>query len=254
MAFASAAEPLCEFTDKIRLRSVLSDADVAAIHALPVVPCQVDAHREIVHLGERLDHSCLVADGVVARFSQTHDGRRQLLALFIRGDMADLPSFMLPDAPAPMVALTEVTLFQIAHTDIAELIDHHPNIGTALWRESVIDTAIVGQWLVNVGRKSARARLAHLICELAWRYARSEPITAGQLPMPLTQEQIADALGLTSVHVNRSLKGLRDDGLVVVGRQEATILDWDEPAAEAEFDPAYLNLPLAPAEPERVAV
>lgn len=254
MHFASAAAALRQCADKIACRSVLGDKEIGAICDLPVRPVRVDAHREVARPSDRRDHLHLVADGAIARFGQTQDGRRQLTAVFITGDLADLPSFMRPAMPVQLVALTPVTLFRISHAAITALVERHPAIGEALWRECVIEAEIVAQWLVNVGRKTARSRLGHLICELAWRQRPTPPAAGESFVVPFTQEQMADALGLTSVHINRSLRSLREDGLVAVGRMEATILDWRRLASEAEFDPAYLSLPAGTAVTERRAI
>jgi CRP-like cAMP-binding protein len=233
-------------------RSDLDAEAQDAILALPVAPRKVGARQEIVRLGEHVSHSCLVAEGLVGRFAQMADGRRQLVAFHIAGDMVDLYSMMLPASPSPLVALAPTTILQVPHSALREAALRHPTLAAALWRECVIDGIIVAEWLVSVGRRDARGRIAHLLCEVASRYERIGMLQWGRFPLPTTQEQLADAVGLTTVHVNRSIKALREEGLVELSRHEATILDWPGLIQEAEFDPAYLHLP-PPADTARFA-
>ncbi len=227
---------------RLTARSVLGAEERAAVLGLPAFARQVSANREIVRLGERVDHSCLVGDGFVGRFGQTEDGKRQLTSLHIPGDLADLYSLMIPSAPSALVALGPTTVFQISHAVIREATERYPALAAALWRDCVVDGMILAQWLVNIGRKNARSRMAHLICEIAIRYAQIGRLENNSFPFPVTQEQMSDALGLTSVHVNRSLQGLKREGLVNIGRGRATILDWNALAFAGEFEPNYLSL------------
>jgi CRP-like cAMP-binding protein len=231
------------FTQRLEFRSAISEADRAALMDLAGVPQQVEAHRDFVRLGERVQHACLVTEGVIARFAQLEDGSRQVIGFYIPGDMVDLYSLMLPSAPSPLQALTRSTILKIPHSALREIAFHSPELACAFWRDCVADGQLVAQWLVNVGRKNARSRVAHLICEMAVRYDQIGQMRNGAFPLPLTQEQIADATGLTPVHVNRSLRALREEGLVGVARREAVIRNWAGLSDLAEFDPTYLHLP-----------
>ncbi len=243
MSFVTASEALRLFLAKIEARSTLSAEEREVVLALPVTPRQMQANRDVVRLGEQVEHACLVADGYVARFAQLEDGSRQIVSLHIAGDMVDLYSLMLPAVPTPLVTLTPVTLLQIPHAVLRSLAFRHPGLAAAFWRECVVDGNIVAQWLVNVGRRDARGRLAHLLCELAVRSNHIGRFRRGRFPLPVTQEQIADALGLTSVHVNRMIQSLRGEGLVQMSQREMIILDWQGLQHAGEFDPAYLHLP-----------
>lgn len=237
---------LALFAQRLEARSEISDEERTALLALPGTPQKVSAHHEFVRLGEELTHACLVTDGVVARFAQLDDGSRQIIGFHIPGDMVDLYSLMLPRAPSPLQAQSRATILKVPHQALRDLAFNHRGLSSAFWRDCVADGHIVAQWLVNVGRRNARARTAHLICEMAVRYAQIDRLEHGVFPFPITQEQLADALGLTSVHVNRSLRGLRESGLVRLGRGEAAILDWDGLTRAAEFDPGYLHFPAKP--------
>ena len=233
---------LALFARRIESRSVISAADREALLALPGKSQSVSAHQDFVRLGESVNHSCLVVDGIVARFAQLDDGSRQIVDFHIPGDMVDLHSLMLPRAPWPLQALTRSTILKIPHQALRDAAFRHPDLLSALWRDCVADSHILAQWLVIIGLRNARARLAHLICEMALRFAQIGRLRNNSFPFPVTQEQLADALGLTSVHVNRSLKVLREEGLVRMTRSETTIMDWEGLAEAAEFDPTYLHL------------
>ncbi len=248
MSFANASYALELFLDKVKARSTLSTTERNALLSLPTIPRQFGAHREIVRIGECVDHACLIADGFVSRFAQMEDGRRQTISVHIGGDMVDLYSLMLPAVPTPLVALTPTTVFQIPHVALRELSFRYPAVAAAFWRECAVDGTIIAEWLISTGRRDARGRLAHLLCEMAVRNNQIGRYNYSRFPFPMTQEHIADALGLTSVHVNRTLQGLRSEGLVDVSRREVIVRDWNGLVFAGEFDPGYLhlrNLPIA---------
>lgn len=253
MNFAASPETLRLFLDRLTSRSDLGVEEKEAVLSLPVHPRQVGAHREIVRLGERVEHSCLIASGFVGRFSQTEDGRRQLVSFHIPGDMADIYSLMIPAAPSALVALASTTILQIPHAAIRDAAASYPSFATALWRDCVADGLILAQWLLNIGRKNARGRLAHLLCEMAVRYRQIDRWDGRSFPFPVTQEDLSDALGLTAVHVNRSLKGLRQEGLALLKGGRAEILDWQGLVLAGDFDPTYLGLPNASSDEMRQA-
>ena len=242
------------FVRRIEARSEISTDERAALLALPGLPQRIDAHRDFVRLGESISHACLVTQGIVARFAQLDDGSRQIIGFYIPGDLVDLYSLMLPRAPAPLQAMTDSTVLKVPHSALRELAFHHRGLASAFWRDCVADGHIVAQWLVNVGRKDARARMAHLLCEMALRLLQIGRVQHGAYAFPVTQEQLADALGLTAVHVNRSLRALRETGLVSVARKQVVIHDWNGLAHAGEFDPAYLHLPAATPADLRVRV
>lgn len=246
MSFAAASDALAFFSSKLAARSTLSAEELDAVRNLPATPRRIATHGEIVRLGEQVDHACLIAEGLVSRFAQMEDGRRQHISLHLPGDMVDLYSLLLPAAPTPLVALTATTLFQIPHAALRDVAFRFPALAASFWRECVIDGNIIAQWLVSAGRRDARGRLAHLFCEMAVRSSHIQRYRNGSFPFPMTQEQIADALGLTPVHVNRSLQALRAEGLVRVSRGEVTIIDWEGLKFVAEFGQAYLHLPGLP--------
>ena len=230
------------FLERLLSHSELDAAERDAVARLPATRAEVAAHRDVVRLGEVVDHACLLENGLLGRYGQTETGSRQFVSVHLPGDMADLHSLMVPQASVALTALTASTVLRVPHRALREVGLRYPAIAAAFWRDCVIHAAIVSQWLVNVGRRDARSRLAHLLCEMAVRSGHMRPAPALRYSLPMTQDQLGDALGLTSVHVNRTMSALRDDGLIAGSRGVIEILDWPALAAAAEFDAGYLSL------------
>jgi CRP-like cAMP-binding protein len=241
------------FLDRLTSRSQLTDREREAILHLPTHAAQVQANRDFVRLDQSVDHACVIVEGVVGRFDQTANGARQITALHIAGDAPDLHSVVQPKASSALQALTTATILRVPHTALRALAARYPAVAEAFWRDCMVDSAILSQWVVNVGRRDAKTRVAHLLCEMAKRH-KAEP-KGGEtvFHFPLTQNHIADATGLTPVHVNRTLKVLREEGLVVVCSRTVRILDWDALAKLGEFDSDYLQADLRPEERMRIA-
>jgi CRP-like cAMP-binding protein len=146
-----------------------------------------------------------------------------------------------PNSTTALTALTSSLLLHIPHRPLREISVEYPQVAAAFWRDCVLDGAIVAQWLVNVGRRDARSRIAHLLCELALRYRAMDQSDGLTYDLPMTQEQIADGLGLTPVHTNRMIQVLRSEGLVSITRDTVSIRNWDALAAAGEFDAVYLE-------------
>jgi CRP-like cAMP-binding protein len=233
---------LQRFVHRLTARSILTDEEKSALLALRGQVTQVDAHADFVQLGERVDHSCLIVKGLVGRFGQSFEGTRQITGLYLRGDMADLASVVSPKSPFGLEALTATTILRVPHADLRRVATEHPGIAEALWRDCVAEGSIFSEWVINVGHRDAMSRLAHLFCEMA---IRSEGAGLGDrslFTLPLTQNDLADATGLTAVHVNRTLKELRIQGIVEVRSGNVTVPDWDRLVAAGDFDPGYMLL------------
>jgi CRP-like cAMP-binding protein len=228
------------FVQRLAGHSRLSAEEQGVILGLPTTLVHYPAHVDIVRLGVVVDHACLVSEGLVGRYGQTGDGKRQFLSLHLPGEMIDLPSVVAPQATSALNALAPTTVLKVPHAALREIGLRHPAIAAAFWRDCVLDASILSQWLVNVGRRDARTRTAHLVCELAVRSRRFQVANLDHFALPITQEQMADALGLTPVHVNRVLKGLREERLMTLTRGRVTIEDWRALTAAAEFDTSYL--------------
>jgi CRP-like cAMP-binding protein len=226
--------------ERLLTHSRLGPEEQHRLRTLPATRVQIAAHRDAVRLEEVADYTCVVEQGFLGRFGETEDGARQIVSVHVRGELVDLYSFMFPGPTTGLSALTPVTLLQVPHGALRELVNCFPLLAMALWRESVLQGAIGVQWLVNVGRRDARSRMAHFLCEMAVRLSDSFGKIGLRYELPITQEHLADMLGLTAVHVNRTLRGLRREGLVTVSRNHVEITDWESLSAAAEFNPSYL--------------
>jgi CRP-like cAMP-binding protein len=240
------------FLDRLTMRSVLSDEEQQAILNLPGHAVQVQTNRDFVRLDEIVDRACLVVDGVIGRFGQNSQGARQITALHIAGDMPDLHSVVQPKSTSALQALSTATILRVPHKALREVTAEYPAVAEALWRDCMVDSAILSQWVVNVGRRDAKTRIAHLLCETAKRYKVDLRAAEIRFPFPLTQTHLADATGLTSVHVNRTLKSLRADGIADVGNRAVHILDWGALTTLGDFDADYLQADIKPEERIRI--
>jgi CRP-like cAMP-binding protein len=233
---------LALFLKRLLLRSQLSDDEQTAVLRLKTRSVQPPPRRDIVSPGQIVHYSCLVASGWVGRFDQMRDGRRQITAFHIAGDMCDLHSAVAPTPGWGITALGEATILQIAHADLLKSAVDFPNLALAYWRDTTADASILSKWIANIGRASAEPRVAHLLCELAIRVENADLGSRASFDLRLTQEQIGDATGLTSVHVNRMLHNLRSDGCISISNHAVKIIDWKRLCDLAAFDPAYLLL------------
>jgi CRP-like cAMP-binding protein len=230
------------FVNRLTSRSVLTDQEVTAVLNLKGQIKQLAAHSDFVPLGEQVDHSCLVVDGLVGRFGQNGEGARQITCLHIAGDMADLPSVVSPKAGWGLEALAKTTVLRVPHAELRRAANQHSGLAEAFWRDCVADGSIFSEWVVNVGRRDALSRLAHLFCEMAIRSEKAGQGNSSSFPLPITQTDLGDATGLTSIHVNRTLKALRTRSIVELRSGTVTIHDWDQLVATADFDVGFLLL------------
>jgi CRP-like cAMP-binding protein len=199
------------------------------------------AHQDIVSDGDRPSVVCLMLDGMACRYKISADGKRQIVSFHIPGDIPDIQSLFIEVMDHSLGTLVPCTVMAIPHARMRSIIDAYPRIAHVLWRECLIDAALFREWIV-VRDRPAYVGVAHLLCE---HFARMDAIglTDGEsCALPITQVQIGDALGLSDVHVNRTLQELRAEKLIRLQNGTLTILDSDGLKAAGEFDPRYLHL------------
>ena len=172
----------------------------------------------------------------------TAEGKRQITAFHIPGDIPDLQSLHLEVLDTSLGTLSRCKVGFIQHEALQELCDRHPRIANAMWRETLIDAAIFRDWTANIGRREAYGRIAHILCELIVRLEAVGLTQDHTCKIPITQNQFADATGLSSVHVNRVLQALRADGLIVLRGNTLQVPDWEKLKKAGDFDPTYLHL------------
>jgi CRP-like cAMP-binding protein len=220
----------------------LSDDDQAALLALPFRTLKLRPQEYIVREGDRPQNSCLMLSGFAFRHKVAGNGGRQIFSIHMQGDLADLQNSLLGTADHNLQALTHVEAAMIPVEAIQDISFSRPDIGRAMWYETLVDASIFREWTLNVGRRDARTRAAHMLCEFALRLEVAGLGQQNNYELPMTQEQLADALGLSSVHVNRMLMSLGEDGLISRTNRAIRIDDWEKLARAGDFDGAYLHL------------
>jgi len=195
----------------------------------------------LIRAGVSADHSTLLVDGLLGRVFYMSEGKRQIVALHVPGDFVDLHSLLLKRLDHDVVAISEVRVALVPHTVLRRLTETEPHLARMLWLLTVIDAAIHREWIGRLGH-SAAVRIAHLVCELQMRFAVVGLATPEGFPLDLTQADLADMTGLTPVHVNRTLRKLREAGLAVIRDGFASIPDLGHLQEFAGFDPTYLYL------------
>jgi CRP-like cAMP-binding protein len=228
---------------KLDMRMSLSDGDKAAILQLPYVERTLDPDQYIVWDGDKPANSCMIVSGFAFRHKLVSDGKRQIYSIHMAGDLVDLQNALLRTADHNVQSMTRCHVLMISIEAIRKLALDRPTVGMAMWHETLVDASIFREWITNVGRRDSRSRIAHILCEFAVRMERAGLGERGQAALPMTQEQLADAVGLTPIHVNRTLKALEEEGLIDRQKRAILIPDWRQLAAVGEFDPSYLHLP-----------
>jgi CRP-like cAMP-binding protein len=226
---------------RLRATSGVSEEGIKAIHALPISVRDYPAERPVVSDGQRATECCLIIRGFCVRSKTTSEGRRQILSIHIPGEIPDLMSLHLRVMDHDLSTLTPATLGFINHEVLQQLYRRQPDLADMFWRDTLIDAAMFREWIVNVGQRPAPARLAHVIVELRERLKVIGRTDGASFEMPLTQEQVGEALGITAVHANRVIKQLRQDGIVELHRGRVTVLDEDKLLELSGFDGRYLH-------------
>jgi CRP-like cAMP-binding protein len=226
---------------RLQTSSGISEEEIKEFHELPITVREYPAERAVVRDGERATECCLIAEGFCVRSKTISDGRRQILSIHIPGEIPDLMSLFLHVMDHDLSTLTPCTLGFIKHETLQKLHRRRPNVAEMFWRDTLIDSAMFREWIVNVGQRPAPARLAHVMIELRERLKVIGRADGNRFDMPLTQEQIGEALGITAVHANRVIKQLRQDGIVDLHRGRVTVLDEGKFQELADFDNRYLH-------------
>jgi CRP-like cAMP-binding protein len=229
--------------DRLSYCHRLDAADRAAILNLPHRLKNLEKLGYVVREREKTVHCCVMLSGFAIRHKIVCNGARQIVAMHMRGDIVDLQNSFLTVADHSVQVLTASEVAFIPREEIKKLAFDRPAVGLAMWFDTLIDASISREWVANVGRRDARTRIAHLLCEFAVKLKLAGLGGETDYELPMSQEQLADALGLTPVHVNRTLRGLEADKLIARRTTRGiTIGDWTKLAETGDFDSAYLHL------------
>lgn len=226
---------------KLRRRDRLPEVEQRALENAISEVREYDARRVLVRAGERLSNSTLLLSGIVCRSRELADGKRQLLAIHIAGDFIDLHGFLLKALEHDMVSMTPVKVALVPHPALKAITETHPHLTRLLWFSTLVDAASHREWIAARGMP-AQGRIAHLFCELHCRLGLVGLADPQGFDLPITQIDLGDATGLTAVHVNRTLRRLREAGIVDFAAGRVNILDREALWNVAEFDPAYLYM------------
>lgn len=234
---------LAPLVKKLCYRVQLDSKDRAAIMALPFTPKLVERHHYVVREYDEAKHSCLMLSGYAVRSKLVNSGARQIVSIHITGEMVDLQNSLLQKADHSVQMLTESKVALIRREEVLELAMKRPMVARAMWMDTLVDASIFREWIVNVGRRDARTRIAHLLCEFSLRLKVAGLGENNHYELPMTQEQLGDATGLTPVHVNRTIKLLEKEKLIQrVNPRSIQVGDWRKLAEAGDFDSNYLHL------------
>ena len=231
---------------KLRQRVDISAEEERAIRGLVSETSNVPADEVLAHAGDLLNVSLLLLKGWLARTKDLAGGERQIMELHVPGDFPDLHGFTLKRLDHDVLTLSPCRIGVVPHERVMELTDRYPRLARVYWLMTNIDAAIHREWTLSLGQRVAISRTAHLFCELYVRLELGGLTEGNSFPFPLNQRELSECLGLTTVHVNRTLQELRRQGLIELTRERLTIRDRGALEAVAEFDPAYLYLEKRP--------
>jgi len=195
----------------------------------------------LIEEGAELSPLLILCSGMAQKVRTFPDGIQQIVAVFVEGDALNAGEIVFRQSRNAVYALTAAIYLSISLRPLNDLIVRRPEIARALWWETAAHAAIQQEWMIWLGKRTAQVRLAHFLCELSHRLQIAGRDPGGSIEFPLTQNDLGDVLGLSTVHVNRSLQVLRSQGLIDLSRGELTILDKTGLYAIAEFDPQYLD-------------
>jgi CRP-like cAMP-binding protein len=231
---------------KLSARNVVSGEEAAVLRDAISEIGRLGPSKLLVRSHTTLSHSTLLFEGFACRYKELADGQRQIMELHMPGDFLDLHGFLLKEIDHQVGALTAVRFALIPHDALRRITETQPHLARMLWFSTLLDAAIHREKIMSIGRRSAIARVAHILCELRLRLGIVGLANEEGYDLPLTQADIADATGLTSVHVNRMLRKLRDAGLLTFRGAHVSIHDWERLKQVAVFDPTYLHLERRP--------
>lgn len=231
---------LAQFAASLSRHSAIGETELHALQELPATIRRVRSHDSFVRPGDQLDAISVLVSGVVARVTYARNGEARYTALFMTGDVCDIQSVIQPVARSGLEALTSVMLCSIPRTALERLIQQSPVLALAFWRATAIEESKAAAWVANLNRKATISRIAHLICEIGVRSEHARSGQRGSVPWTLTQQQVADVVGVTPIHVNRTVQALKAMGLVRSAPGRMEVPDWPALAKLGEFDEDYL--------------
>lgn len=232
--------PVCALIRKLDGYAALTEEDRAALAGLGAYARTIERYAVLVEQECVADHALIVLTGFASRYKRRVSGRRQILAYLIPGDLCDRGALYGYPLDHTIESLTRCQVAKVPRGVYLDLLERHPRIALALQRARLAEEATAHEWMANIGMRSGPERLAHLLCELLERHGSIGQVSEDQFDLPLTQADLADTLGLSSVHVNRVLQALRRGGLITLRGRCLRILAPRRLRELAEFEAGYL--------------
>jgi len=219
----------------------LNGEELAALGESPFTAEKIDANQYLVKEGNTVDRCCLLVRGYAARHKMNRAGQRQIVSFHMPGDMLDLQHALLPRADHNLQTITSAEVAWVPVAALERLTFAFPRVAAAFAKDGLIDASIFREWVLNLGTRDAKTRIAHMLCEFVQRREAHGIAPVEAVDLPFSQEQIGDATGLTPVHVNRMLRELTEQGAFTRTGRSYCIADWQKLKAIGDFDPAYLH-------------
>ena len=239
--FAKHVNALTTIIDKLQSLGTLDQSDRDAISSLVFTVSTAPANHDLVKQGAAATNLQVLLDGYACRYKITAGGARQIVSFHIPGDILDAQQLLLGCADHFVQTITSATIGVVPLVEFRRILKLRPNVVEALWRDTLIDASIYREWVLNVGKRDVTSRIAHMLCEFAFRRENAGLGPPERCELPMTQHQIADATGLSAVHVNRVLHELGRNGLIAPDKPEVEIVDWSQLCRIGDFDPSYLH-------------
>ena len=233
--------PLDLLVRKLETHYPLTPDDRAAVFGLPFKLRVLDAQSYSVREGDRPDRCAVLVSGYAFRHKVTGNGERQIMSINIPGEALDFQNLFLEESDHNVQMLTRAAVAEVPQHAMEQLALTQANVARAIFINTLVEASIFREWTLNIGRRDSRSRIAHLLCEFAYRLSLQGLEPSGDYELPMTQEQLADATGLTAVHVNRVLKGLQAEGLIDRNRRTVSFPDWKRLRDVGDFNARYLH-------------
>ncbi|MEG3162897.1 Crp/Fnr family transcriptional regulator [Sphingomonas sp. LB2R24] len=240
---AAVIHPLADMVDAFAVHTTLDVEDRAALLGLPYSVRSFEPGSYLVREGDTSDQCRFMIEGFAVRHKINGEGLRQIVSIHTHGDLLGLHHMFIDTADHNIQTLTQCGIATVSTKALRDLVLRCPTVGTALFTYTLLEASRYRESMLNVGRRDARARVAHLFCEIAVRLDAPSLPPGQRYELPMTQEDLGDAVGLTPVHVNRTLRALVEDGLIVRDKRFLIFPDWDRLIKAADFNCRYLHMP-----------
>jgi CRP-like cAMP-binding protein len=232
---------LAGMADKLATQAIVSDEDRATLLELPQVSRFFEPRSYLVREGDITDTCAVLVSGFAYRHKTSSNGDRQIVGILFPGDLLNLQQLYIDVADHNIQTLTQCEVAKIPHSALRSILRDRPSINDAIVTSILIEGSIMREWLLNIGQRDARTRVAHFLCEFVVRLNRQGVALENTHHLPMTQEQLGDALGLTAVHINRTLKVLEIEGFITRDKHGFTFPQWKKLCTTSDFNSRYLH-------------